>query len=150
MGLGNTIFGINLTQKGAWGPVFTGPAGFIVLFLYRLYTFFKVKCSTGHWIDKKDSNFYDPDTDKFRCKSLVPLTFMWFPPIIALIIVTYAFKFAKESGINQGVIPCLFSLTTVYTVIIFYFKFDEKISALKGLGMIIMSFCVVFLCLEVS
>ena len=38
---------------------------------------------------------------------------------------TYAFKFALLAEMNQGCIPSLFTLTSIYIAVLFYFKFNE-------------------------
>jgi len=64
-----------------------------------------------------------------------------------LILVAYTFKFAKMAEINQGTLTCIFSLTTFYVSLLFYFKFNEKVSAMKIIGMILMLPCIAFLAL---
>lgn len=62
--------------------------------------------------------------------------------LAGLTLVAYCFKFAKMAGINQGVLPCIFSITTFYVSLLFYLKFNEKLSCLKIIGMILMLPCI--------
>lgn len=115
-GLGNVIFGINLSQKGIWGSGFIGPASLCIVGLYRLLAqYFSVKRVTGNWIDKADSNYYrvvkctaqDPTSDEFRkmpdqkgeyefnWQNLAMVFFTQAMTMLAgLIMVAYCFKFA--------------------------------------------------------
>ena len=56
--------------------------------------------------------------------------------------VAYAFKFAKMAEINQGSIPSLFTITSIYISIVFYFKFNEMISCSQIVGIGLMIPCV--------
>mmetsp|Transcript_31507 Transcript_31507/g.41716 ORF Transcript_31507/g.41716 Transcript_31507/m.41716 type:complete len:272 (+) Transcript_31507:253-1068(+) len=67
--------------------------------------------------------------------------------LAGLILVAYCFKFAKMAGINQGCLPCIFSMTIFYVSVLFYFKFGEKISMMKIVGTLLMIPCIVFLSL---
>lgn len=67
--------------------------------------------------------------------------------LAGLILVAYCFKFAKMAGINQGCLPCIFSMTIFYVSVLFYFKFGEKISPMKIVGTLLMIPCIVFLSL---
>lgn len=59
-----------------------------------------------------------------------------------------AYKLAKEGGLNQGIIPILTLFASFFNSILFYYKFDEKLNLPKVLGMIMASFCAIFLGLD--
>ena len=54
-----------------------------------------------------------------------------------------AFMYAKEAGINQGLITSLFSTYCVFTSIIFFFLFQEKLKLKFLLGISLMLACVI-------
>ena len=56
--ISNSIFGINLSQKGLYGAGFPGPASLVLLGIYKLYEQCQVKRKTGHWVDKAKSNYW--------------------------------------------------------------------------------------------
>ena len=62
--------------------------------------------------------------------------------------VAYAFKFALDAEMNQGCIPSLFCVMSIYVGVIFYFAFNERISGTKILGILMMIPCVLFLSLD--
>ena len=64
-----------------------------------------------------------------------------------LILVAYCFKYAKMAGINQGCLPCIFSITIFYISILFWFKFNERISAMKIVGTVLMIPAIAFISL---
>ena len=62
-------------------------------------------------------------------------------------IVAYSFSFAMKAGINTGVLPCIFAMTTFYISVIFYFKLNERISPVKLVGIVLMIPCMTFISL---
>lgn len=66
----------------------------------------------------------------------------------SLIFLVYAFKFAILSGLNPGSITTLFSLTSIYVAILFYFCFDEKLTAAKSAGIVLIFACAVILAFD--
>ena len=67
---------------------------------------------------------------------------------LGMFLVSYCFKFAKMAEINQGCLPCIFSLTIFYVSVLFYFKFNETISPIVILGTILYIPCII--CLSIS
>ena len=65
-----------------------------------------------------------------------------------IVIVGFAFKFALLAELNQGCIPCMFALTSIYVSVIFYFKFGERISRAQICGIGLMIPCAVLLSLD--
>ena len=57
-GLGNTVFGINCSQRGVWGSGFPGPAVLLLTVLYRLTEACKTKRRIGTFVDYKASNYW--------------------------------------------------------------------------------------------
>lgn len=70
------------------------------------------------------------------------------PSNLGLISVTYAYKFALLSGLNQACITSLFSVTGFYVAILFYCVFKETISLVKFVGMLFLGSSVVILALS--
>ena len=69
----------------------------------------------------------------------------WYANTAHVFLFTYAFKFAKIGGLNQGVIPVITVLATLYNSIIFYFAFGERLSCSKIFGMALIISSVVWL-----
>lgn len=68
--------------------------------------------------------------------------------ISGLFLIGIAFKLAFMAQINQGVITVMLGLTSVFTGIIFYFKFGEVLSFVKIVGMLLMIGAGVFLSID--
>ena len=91
----------------------------------------------------------DAEAYEFDWSYLVFIIFLQaLPSCGGLVFVAYSFKFALYADMNQGSIPSLFTLASIYVSIIFYFKFNEVISKPKILGILLMIPCVVILSLD--
>jgi len=71
--MGNFFYGRSIVDKGYWGVAFTGPTTFLITGSYRFYTIIRTKLNTGRCVDKANSNWYDPETGKFKKENLIPL-----------------------------------------------------------------------------
>ena len=85
-----------------------------------------------------------------QTKNLVPVLGNAFANTSHVFFFSYAFKFAKMGGLNQGIIPIMTTLASLFNSVLFYFTFGEKISSPKLLGMFMTISCVVFLALASS
>ena len=98
--------------------------------------------------DGNDSNIEQP-TYVFNYRNLIIASLTQaMPSLCGLVLVAYAFKFALMAGMNQGCIPSLFSVTSIYIAILFYFAFGEVISNAKIVGIAMMIPCVILLSLD--
>ena len=70
---------------------------------------------------------------------------MCLPAICGLFLVLFSFKFALLADINQGCIPSLFAVTSIYIAIVFYFCFKEPLSGDKIIGIGLIVICIVLL-----
>lgn len=59
----------------------------------------------------------------------------------------YSFMFADKSGINPGIISSIFSSTCVFTIIMFYCLYGQKLSINDWVGTAFIMLCVVFISL---
>lgn len=64
------------------------------------------------------------------------------------IAVIFSFKYCLYSGINQGVITALFSLSSLYLAIFAYYFFDQKLTGFHITGMVFLVLCVILLVLS--
>ena len=70
------------------------------------------------------------------------------PAQVALIFITYSWKFALLAEINQGAVPSLFALTAIVIAVTFYIKFGERISYYAIFGLVLMIPAIFFLALD--
>jgi hypothetical protein len=103
----------------------------------------------GTFINKEKSNIIDKDGN-YITKNLIPLLGNWFANTGHVFLFTYAFMFAKKGGLNQGIIPIVTTLATLYNSIIFYKAFGERVSPPKIFGMFFTIGCVTCLALDAA
>ena len=63
------------------------------------------------------------------------------------LIVIRCFAFAAKSGVNGGIISTIFSSSSVFTILIFYFKYGQQITKFDILGTFCIILCVVLIAL---
>jgi len=80
--------------------------------------------------------------------NIAPLLGNWYGNTAHVFLFTFAFKFAKLGGLNQGLIPVMSIFATIFNGVAFYVAFGETISMPKCIGMVIAVSCVIFLCLD--
>ena len=56
------------------------------------------------------------------------------------IVMTFAWNFAEQGGLNPGIISSLLCFASVFNIIVFYCAFKEKVSKLHLIGVALM-FC---------
>ena len=59
-----------------------------------------------------------------------------------------AWDFAKQGGLNQGVVSTLLSFAAVFNVVTFYICFGEKVTIWQGFGIVFMIICILCLGIE--
>ena len=109
--------------------------GFIQAIVFLIGRFIYIKHTTGKFWNWKNSGFRDPDTDKFRFKSVLAILLDAFIKVIAGYLVILSFKYALYANVNQGAISTIFSLSSVYVSVISWFLFDEKLNRFHITGM---------------
>ena len=119
----------------------------MILLIYRLVPMFINKCQNGSFFDRNTSNWVSK-RGKFKKENLKVLAGNFLPNLIGLVVLAWAFKFAALADMNQGIIATLGTLSGVYTMVWFYFKFSEIISFAQMAGMLLMFASVVLLALE--
>jgi len=55
-----------------------------------------------------------------------------------MVFMTYAWMFALQAGLNQGVISSLFNLLAIFDLIVFYFAFGETVRKIHLFGVFFM------------
>ena len=57
--------------------------------------------------------------------------------------IIHTFYFAAGSGVNAGIIASTFASSCIFTIIIFYCKYGQKVTAFDGVGVFLIVLCVV-------
>lgn len=162
-GLSNTIFAQGCTSLGFWGGGFQGPMILFMAAMYRLVESIIIKTRSGSFIDRVNSNYWIlvEENDDYKTINGPPQSqkqyrFNWknflimaltqsLTQFLSVFLVLYAFKFALMADMNQGCVPSIFAVNGIYTAIVFYFSFGEKISISKIIGIFFVALCIILL-----
>ena len=137
MGTGAAIFATQYADLGFEGGGLSGPGVFIMFFLLWFIRICVYRCRHGRWTAEKDSRLLKPDGTLFW-SNLIPLLGNATVNVSYLIVMTYAWYFARLGDINQGVVSALLALASLINVVTFYFGFGEKIGWLHMIGVVFM------------
>lgn len=99
----------------------------------------------GYYYEWKHSKFLKhngKEINIYACLSVVIDALLTFAAGIAVL---FSFQYCLYSGINQGVITALFSLSSLYLAIFAYYFFKQKITAFHIIGMICLVACAILL-----
>ena len=102
----------------------------------------------GRWTRTKKSAWIKEENGSVRWISLVPLFVSVACNVGVTIVMTYAWNFAAQAGLNPGLISSLFCFSSIFNIVVFYCAFGEKVSKFHLIGVALM-FCSVC-CLGVS
>lgn len=103
----------------------------IFTFTIRTSQMFKNKRENGQYWQMSNSNFFKviDESGRFRVNwiNFVGLIIRTLLNIAFQVSIMLAFKNAKLANMNQGIITSLLSMYCVFTTVIFYFVFGEKL-----------------------
>ena len=134
-GIGAFLFASNFSDFGIYGLGIAGPAGIVFCILIRIFKDIVFRMRKGVWTNKNNSRIYTPE-GKFRFISVVPLMGSTLTNVGYLLALAVGWKLAKACGLNQGIISSLILLACLLNVVVFYFKFGEKISGPQYIGIV--------------
>ena len=136
MGTGGALYATCYARLGMGGVGLTGPGTFLVYALWRLILEVHYRFKNGQWLKATGSRLvYDEGGIKW--KNLIPLLGNVFINGVYLILMSYAWNFARLGGLNQGLVTTWLSVASVYNVIVFYCVFGEKPLPLQYLGILL-------------
>lgn len=139
MGTGSFIYAANYTDYGMVATGILGPGGFVIFFVLKVLREIVYRCKTGTWVKPiGESAWLKNPSGKIKWSSITPILGTTACTVGRISIMTYAWGFADQAGLNQGVISSLFSFMALFDCIVFYFAFGEKVSKLHLIGIIIM------------
>ncbi len=126
---------------------YIGPVPFTILVSIKIFNLLRNKINHGFFIDKNNSNLIDANGN-LKTINLVPLLGNWYGNTAHIILFSFAFRYAKMGDLNQGVIIIMTNFASIFNSFTFYFFFNEKLSIIKIIGMIVCISCVIFLALD--
>ena len=116
----------------------------MILALFKSYYALKNKVTIGTFVNLDKSNIFNKD-GTLKKRNAIPVAINWLSNIAHIFLFTYAFKFAKMGGMNQGVVMTVLAFAMVFNTITFYYSFGESVSCIKVVGMVFIFSCIVLL-----
>lgn len=103
--------------------------GGTLIYFIVFYTvgFVKAKYNNKTFWRWKDSNFRNPRTNGFHWLNFIGLCVYSINTILAGFAVVFTFKFAMLADMNQGILTTLFGLAAIFSSIIAYFIFGDRL-----------------------
>ena len=145
MGTGGAVYATCYSRLGLAGVGLTGPGTFLVFLLWRSVLELNYRAKNGRWLKSSGSRLLDEE-GKYKWRNLIPLLGNVLINGLYLIIMSFAWNFAKLGGLNQGLVTTWLSVASVYNVITFYCVFGEKPLPLQYLGIVLI--IVMIVCLD--
>jgi drug/metabolite transporter (DMT)-like permease len=81
------------------------------------------------------------ETGEFNYYYIVAVIIDSVAAFVSGILIIFTFRYALLSGLNQGVMTSMFSLTSIYVALISYWLWDEKLHIFHLYGMIFLVAC---------
>ena len=63
------------------------------------------------------------------------------------LVIVQCFEFAAKSGVNGGIISSIFASSSLFSIVIFYFKYGQKVTKMDFLGTFFILLSVVLIAL---
>ena len=134
MGSALYIYAINFSKKGLIATAYVGPIPLLVVIIVKLLLASYHKYKNGKFFDKAKSNFINVD-NTLKKRNMIPLITSIYANCAHYVFLTFAFKYAKLAGMNQGVVTIIIIMASVFNSISFWLAFGEKPSCSKFVGM---------------
>ena len=140
MGTGAFIYANSYSEYGLAGSGVLGPGAFIMYLVIKVFREIRFRSKNGKWAKSQNSSWVRDEDRKIRWMSLVPLLGNVACNLGYTIVMTFAWNFAEQGGLNPGIISSLLCFASVFNIIVFYCAFGEKVSKLHLIGVALM-FC---------
>ena len=143
MGMGAFIYGTNFSEHGLVAVGIVGPVPCLMCLVIRLSVEIRYRVKKGTWFKEGAASRVRTPDGAVLWKSLIPVVANILTNVSSFLLLSLGWKFAKASDMNQGVIYTLVSFASLINIVVFYFKFGEKISYLHFIGVILMLLCII-------
>mmetsp|Transcript_15487 Transcript_15487/g.13521 ORF Transcript_15487/g.13521 Transcript_15487/m.13521 type:complete len:249 (+) Transcript_15487:205-951(+) len=115
----------------------------VFVIIYLGINFVKAKIENKPFWKWEDSPFRNPETGGFHWKSLSGNLIYAVMNIISGFTVVWCFQFAVYGNMSQGILAALFGLSSIFSAILSYYIFGDKLKNYHIIGMILMLVCIV-------
>ena len=139
MGTGAFIYSNSYAEYGLAGSGVLGPGAFIVYTIVKCFRELRYRFINKRWA-KSENSTWVKDVGGIRWSSIIPLLGNVITTVGYTVVMTFAWNFAEQGGLNPGIISSLLCFASLFNMIVFYCAFNEKVSKLHLIGVALM-FC---------
>lgn len=142
-GVFNFMFGL-ISYKGIAAIFLYAPGASIVCLIYNAYRLRRYHKMNGVYWKKRDCVFFEQnsiDGYYFKWVNLIGLFLRAGLVFASLLLVVVTYDLSTKAGINQGISSSLFQASCMFTAIIFYFVFHQRLSTQHFLGIFLSMAC---------
>mmetsp|Transcript_18623 Transcript_18623/g.16493 ORF Transcript_18623/g.16493 Transcript_18623/m.16493 type:complete len:371 (+) Transcript_18623:56-1168(+) len=115
----------------------------VFTFLYAIYLLIQsIRHGKSFW-RWQDSNFCNPETGGFYWTNFFGACIYTLINCAAGFGVIFTFQYALYGNMNQGILTSLFGLSSIFSAILAYYAFGDRLKIFHVLGMILMLICII-------
>ena len=138
IGCGSYFYASRYAEYGLSAVAILGPGTVAFFGSVKIARVLHHRITQGRWTQKENSAWWKNDTNSIRWNSLIPLMVTLVTSYSFTICMTYAWGFASQAGLNQGIISSVMNLLAIFDCIVFYFAFGEKVGWIHIVGVLLM------------
>ncbi|CAI2364831.1 unnamed protein product [Moneuplotes crassus] len=114
---------------------------------YYFVEFIHFKRQGKKYLTWQDSNFRNPETGKFCWKRFSAIFLYSAIILVSGYFLLYTFQFGTYGNMNHGILTSLFGLSAIFSAVLAYFLFGDRLKIFHVIGIILMLICIVGLSL---
>ena len=115
--------------------------------IYHLVTAIIQKGKSGTYWSKEESLYFDKSSKLFRKDRAMGPLFRGIVQICIFFSMFLTLEASHQADINQGIISSLFSTSIIFSSLLFYLLFKDKLTVRHLLGLLMMIVSVVLICM---
>lgn len=136
-GTGAFIYASNYAKYGFIANGLLGPGVLLSALVAKLILETTYYCRHKSWFNPENSAWKTAE-GKWYFKNLIAVVSNAVTNFLYTVVMTFAWRFARMGGLNQGIISTLLSFASVFNLFLFRFFFAEKVNLPQLLGIFLM------------
>ena len=125
-GSGSFIYASNFAKYGFIANGVLGPGTLIAAIIAKLIMEISYYCKHKTWF-KKEGSAWKNKEGKWSAFNVIAVVANGLTNFLYTVCMTFAWKFAKMGGLNQGVVSTLLSFSSVFNIFLFCWLFKERV-----------------------
>ncbi|CAI2367431.1 unnamed protein product [Moneuplotes crassus] len=140
--LGNYVLGIH-ADLGVLAREVSENGSLVFVIIFLLFSIVKSKYQGKTYWSWESCNFRDQETDGIHWIKVFGTVVYTLINVIQGFLVVFTFQFATYANMNQGILTSLFSFSAIFSALLAYFIFQDRLRIWHGIGIVFMILCIV-------